>query len=157
MIDLAKLREFLAYNPETGEFRWLKNKSRGHVGGLAGAVVATTGYRRIWFDGERVFAHRLAFALMTGEWPETVDHINRIRDDNRWANLRAATRSQQQGNRKRSAMGTRGIRMFRGKWKAALMLDKKRFVHLGTFETQAQAQAAYDRAAIRHFGEFYAA
>lgn len=37
---------------------------------------------------------------MTGEWPKNqIDHINRIRDDDRWENLREATQSQNSYNR----------------------------------------------------------
>lgn len=45
------------------------------------------------------YAHRLIFFLREGYLPENVDHINGIRDDNRWCNLRQATNSSNQLNR----------------------------------------------------------
>ena len=155
-VDLEKVREYFGYDPSTGEFRWIKNKKKGRIGALAGEIVATTGYRRICFDGKRVFAHRLAYAWMTGEWPETVDHINRVRTDNRWENLRSATRSQQQGNA-RGAGKTRGVYQDRGRkmWRARLTRRHGGNINVGTYATKEEAQEAFDAVAVQHFGEFY--
>jgi len=47
---------------------------------------------------------------MTGEWPATtIDHKDRVRSNNRWSNLRLATKQQQQENRSRARNNTSGV------------------------------------------------
>jgi hypothetical protein len=92
----ARLKELLHYDPESGAITWASRpSSRVKVGMLAGKVHPTQGYRQVRADKSLYYAHRLAWLYMTGEWPAAdVDHINHVRDDNRWSNLRGATRSQ---------------------------------------------------------------
>lgn len=104
-----------------------------------------------------VFMHR----LITGASPDQhVDHANRNRLDNRRANLRFATRSQNGANRKVSRNNTSGYvgvgrRRDSGKWQARLCVEGTR-LHLGIFHDVADAARAYDAAALEHFGEFAA-
>lgn len=49
------------------------------------------GYVRVRVLGARLYAHRVAWLLMTGVWPDEVDHVNRDRADNRWHNLRSGS------------------------------------------------------------------
>ncbi len=78
------LRERLSYCPTTGVLRW---KVGPNAGKPAGGV--KSGYVRIAISGVNVFAHRAAWAITHGKWPnEVIDHINRNRQDNRLENLR---------------------------------------------------------------------
>ena len=78
------LRERLTYCPTTGVFRW---RTGTNTGKPAGHI--KSGYVRIAIGGVNVFAHRAAWAIAHGKWPdEVVDHINRDRQDNRLENLR---------------------------------------------------------------------
>jgi hypothetical protein len=91
-----QLRHNLTYDPLTGLWFWNIRVGRGRNAKKSGDPAGYTdpdGYVRIIPDGERkYYAHRLAFFYMLGRWPEAqVDHINRVRNDNRWENLREAT------------------------------------------------------------------
>src|SRR5438045_2733801 len=70
-------------------------------------------------------AHRLAWLYMTGEMPIEVDHLNLNRADNRWQNLRVATRVQNAANspaRRPSITGIKGVRRLKsGRWYARIM------------------------------------
>ena len=92
MITQSELKELLNYDPATGVFTWLVSRGRVKASSVAGHV-HSRGYIVIMVDGRRHLAHRLAFVYMTGTFPDDqVDHINEIKADNRWINLREATR-----------------------------------------------------------------
>lgn len=140
-----KLRHVLRYDHETGDFTWLRNRNRFLVGEKAGCVWPT-GYVAIKIGGKAYLAHRLAWLYRTGEWPEhEIDHINRDRSDNRFANLRDVTRSL---NRANSAIGANNMSGYRGvhrsgsKWVSSIRVDGKSF-DLGRFESPEEALRAY--------------
>ena len=82
-----KLKKILKYNSETGVFTWLVSKS-GIKRKLAGSI-DREGYRRIGIEGKNYSASRLVWLYMEGYFPEyQIDHINRIKNDDRWENLR---------------------------------------------------------------------
>ena len=88
--DYSRMVEMLDYNSLTGEFTWAKKPNWSiKVGSVAGCIDRKNEYRRIVLDGNAYLAHRLAFYYIYKYWPENeIDHINRIRDDNRIINLR---------------------------------------------------------------------
>lgn len=90
-ITQSQLKELFHYSPGTGQFyRKTSTNSCARIGDKAGSV--RSGYIVIGICGKSYLAHRLAFLYMQGEMPpEQVDHINHIRDDNRWLNLREAS------------------------------------------------------------------
>jgi len=157
-ITIDRVRELLRYNPETGIFLWNAKSSPkspflpgSQAGGISGRYVS------IMIDGRRYAAHRLAWLLITGEWPkEEIDHKNRNTTDNRFSNLREATRAnnaRNQGAQANNSSGRKGIYPSRGRWCARIMVDGKR-IFLGSFRDPDLAAAAYSEAARQYHGEF---
>ena len=150
------LRSILSYDVETGRFVWLKGPRRGRDAGSVGGV----GYCRIGINGKVYFAHRLAWLYVTGSWPgEMVDHKNTIRSDNRWENLRAATRGQNQANSgpySNNKSGIKGVYPSHrpGKPWVASITKNGRCRRIGRYATKEEAAAAYEIAANRLHGEF---
>jgi hypothetical protein len=148
-VDLVELRRCLSYNPDTGDFTWLHPQSnRAAPGSIAGGI-SSTGYLRIGLGGAQIGAHLLAWLYMTGSCPAgQVDHINGIRADNRWSNLRDVPEKHNKQNiRKPTVRNTSGFlgvesRRTPGGWHASIRCNgiKK---HLGVFPTKEEAHAAY--------------
>jgi HNH endonuclease len=99
-LTAERLKALLHYDPETGEFRWrVQAGARRKIGEIGGAV-DRWGYRVIGICGRLYRGHLLAWLFEKGEWPVgELNHINTIKADNRIANLRLATRTQNNGNR----------------------------------------------------------
>lgn len=122
MLTAEKVRALIGYDPEAGLFtRLVVTASSVNVGDIAGDF-DSHGYRRISVLNKRWQAHRLAWLIMTGEWPaDQIDHINGIRDDNRWCNLREVSHQMNQRNLAKysnNSSGIVGVRWHsqRGKW-----------------------------------------
>ncbi len=99
--------------------------------------------------------HRIIINAQNGE---LVDHINRVRLDNRKSNLRLVTNSQNQWNKrinKNNKSGFKGVSFHakRRKWRAAIAHTSKR-IELGLFDTKQEAAIAYNNKAMELFKEF---
>ena len=148
ILTQERLKELLSYDPETGIFTRIKQVSNK---GLLGSVAGTnhrSGYRAIKIDYKQFNEHRLAWLYMTGAFPpKQIDHINRDKTDNRFANLRAATGSENQHNQgkyKSNKSGYKGVSYAksRKKWYAQIKSNSvTKF--LGRFHTVEEASAAY--------------
>lgn len=157
-----ELKEWLHYDPKTGWFVWLKKPAKCILVGSRAGTVDVNGYRYIVVGGKRRLEHRLAWLYMTGEWPfEEIDHRRagkEFRSDNRWSELRPATKSQNGGNRLKKA-GTsscfKGVswKQARLKWKSQIWVAGKS-ITLGYFVSEKAAHAAYAAAARETFKEF---
>lgn len=88
-LTCEQARKRLDYNPETGVFRW---RAGPNAGKLAGRVNGR-GYHQLIVDYHYYQAHRVAWLYVYGEWPaDEIDHINRVKTDNRIVNLRVVSR-----------------------------------------------------------------
>lgn len=155
MITQDRLIELFLYDPLTGEFTRRKARGREPAGAVAGSFDAY-GYQTIMIDGRNYRAHRLAWFYMKGVWPEhEIDHENRIRADNRWSNIRPATRKENSENcplRRDSASGVRGVSWDRRKqrWRAYIRHNYEQH-ELGMHKTIEAAAEARLRAEKRLF------
>ena len=159
MITQIELFKILNYNPYTGLFIWIKSTGRRVKLYEKAGWLETQGYTCIKINRMIYKAHRLAWLYMTGEFPENeIDHINLNRNDNRFFNLRKATRSQNKMNvyvRKDSLSGIKGI-MFEKEtqlWRARIQVRNKR-LNLGRYKNINDAKKAYEEAAKKYFNEF---
>lgn len=170
-VNAGMAQEALSYNSETGCFWWKERPlrhfqdARAHASwnscyaGKEAGSRAANGYLLVSLFKKRYMAHRLAFLIMEGAWPpEDVDHVNGRKDDNRWANLRHASRSENNQNmrrRKDNTSGHRGVSWFknRNKWEAKIAIRGKQ-VRLGYFDRFEDACAARKGASEKYFGDF---
>lgn len=153
-ISAESLRDKMRYDPITGEFFWKIGRRKMNVGSLY-----QNGYIVIMVDGVRYYAHRLAWLYITGNWPAyDIDHINQNRADNRFINLREATRPQNNVNsnlRSDNKTGYKGVfKLENGKYLAHITINRKR-KYLGSFISIDEAVCVRRKAAREAFGEFY--
>ena len=157
ILDADRVRQVFHYDPETGLFTriggtlWKPN----HKGSVpVGRKPGPSGYIHLHMDGQNYPAHRLAFVYMVGRQPiEQIDHINGIRHDNRWCNLREVTAKQNGENcalRKNTASGFRGVYPQNGKWIARIGDAGVRH-YLGIYDTPEEAAEAYKAARAERF------
>ena len=155
MLTQERLKELLKYDPETGDFWWIAERQKGQYAGTQDKG----GYIHIQVDCHRYPAGRLAVLYMTGKWPNgDVDHINKRSDDNRWKNLREATRSQNKANGrkyKNNFSGFKGVcwNARQKKYQGQISCNGRQ-MYLGYFSSPEEAARAYDKKAVELFGEY---
>jgi hypothetical protein len=153
--DPDRIKQALDYNPETGVFTWKMKTSNCIIIGNEAGGVGKKGYHRIRVFGVHWLSHRLAFLIMEGRVPDTIDHINGIPSDNRWCNLRAVTQQENCKNQKRrntNKSGAQGVcRCSRDNelWRANIMVDGKQ-IYLGRFTNFEDAVKARKQAEVQH-------
>ncbi len=145
-----QLLERFTYNPADGTLI-----SDGRESGY----VMKSGYRLLSVKKKRLYAHRVIWCMMTGIWPSVeIDHINQNKSDNRWSNLRLATRQQNARHQNITAKNTSGFKgvSFHKRtntWRADIFVDGRQ-VSLGHFNKPEVAADAYRAAALQNFGAF---
>lgn len=156
LLTAEKLRSLMTYDPSTGVFTRLVTVSSNARSGMTAGSKHKTGYIHIRVNRIDYKAHRLAWLYVHGVWPVgNIDHANGIIDDNRISNLREASFQQNCANartRKDNSSGNKGVKRFKSRWQARIGEGGK--IHLGTFDTRAEAAAAYAGAAKVMYGKF---
>lgn len=159
---LDRLRKLLDYDPETGALTWrsleptdFKEGKRTaqhscriwnsvNAGKAALSCLNELGYLVGGIDYNLAAQHRVIWKWMTGETPKEVDHINGVRSDNRWGNLRHVDRT---GNQRNLALpttntsGVIGVSRNRKAWVATGTVGGKT-VTIGRFPTIDEATVA---------------
>lgn len=139
MIDISYIRSLFKYDPASGILFWDVKRPKVVLGAEAGST-SSTGYKRVTVDGRSYKVHRIIWAIQTGEWPSSdIDHIDGVRDNNKWSNLRLASKSQNGMNRKRTNSNTSGVKGVywhsrASKWAAQVKLNRKVY-YIGLFDS----------------------
>ncbi|MGE8279077.1 MAG: HNH endonuclease [Stenotrophomonas sp.] len=152
LISREDLMKELFYCPSSGHFTWLRRSGARNIGQRAGNT-NFHGYIRIQVRGRSFLAHRLAWLIGHGEWPNgEIDHLNGDRLDNRLCNLRDGSHSANNQNKRipqrNNRSGYLGVFPHNGGWTAAISVNRKNH-YLGTFADPKEAHAAYLAAKAR--------
>jgi hypothetical protein len=153
-----RLLECFSYDAETGVLRWKIRPTNNVAIGAEAGCFDHRGYRVVRLDRKLFLAHRIAWVLHYGVWPEgDLDHENQNKSDNRISNLRLASRTQNIVNApSRSRNGLpKGCYRLRGRrlWYSQIRVDGK-VKRLGTFATVEAAAAAFEQAHRAAHGAF---
>ncbi len=165
-LTVGRLKQFVEYDPETGIFTWKPREVNSKADKIwntrfSGKEAGTKGskYVTIAIYEEEFRAHRLAYLYMNGVWPsQLIDHINGDPRDNRWENLRIASKSQNAANAGlwgHNRSGVKGVSWCKctNRWRAIIRFKGKNY-RLGRFDSKEEAGEAYRAAADRFFGEY---
>lgn len=156
-LTLSRLHELLAFDAESGEFRWKAKRGKSGLGKLAGSK-DRDGYVVIGIDGRVFRRSRLAWWAHHGtEPPAMIDHRDGDRMNDRPSNLRACSPAQNAANRKVTAKSRSGVKgaysAYGGRFRSTVKFQgTAKF--LGYFATAEQAHAAYAEAARSIHGDF---
>lgn len=153
-IPIDLVRSLFLYDPETGSIKWNAVRCGTKFGSEAGTY--HKGYRRVKISGQLVLAHRLAWAIHYGKWPDgEIDHINMDRSDNRIANLRDVARSENMVNRHYPVGESkkRGVSRHKYGWQVCISINGER-KYIGLFKTIEEAHAERLKAESIIHGEF---
>lgn len=158
-LSLTYVLSWLHYDPVLGNLIWVRRPAQKVRAGDIAGTLDKEGYCQVGLGGRIWFAHRLAWFIYFGKFPQDeIDHVNGNRADNSITNLRPATRKQNGRNsRKRMGLSSpyKGVswRSDLGKWQVFIKVDGKN-IYLGSFSDGVEAAKEYDRAAIRYFHEY---
>jgi hypothetical protein len=153
MITQSEIRKLFDYLPNGTLIHKTTRRGGKQKGSVAGSP-HNAGYLQITIDGNKYLIHRLVWLWHFGKFPKQLDHINRIRSDNRIENLRECSYSQNHGNRSLQSNNTSGAK--------GVFLDKRDNVwmvsvageYIGRFKSKSDAIKSYDEKAKEIFSEF---
>lgn len=158
-ITQERLKQVLHYDPGTGIFTWKVPSGRRVKAGQVAGSPTYKGYVRIMVDNCSKRAHNLAWLYVYGEWPkDQLDHINRVKTDNRIANLRESSPLLNQRNLSKACNNTSGVTGVtwsrkESKW-VAQIVDNHKATRLGAFEDFNEAVSARKAAELRLWGSY---
>tara|TARA_R100000951_G_scaffold65450_1_gene55245 strand:+ start:385 stop:927 length:543 start_codon:yes stop_codon:yes gene_type:complete len=120
-ISYQKAKELIKYDPETGDLFWLP-RNETHIKRPSSlktwntrysnkkiTTVDSKGYLFCSIFGKQYRAHRIAWLIYYGEWPNIIDHINGIRTDNRIVNMRSVNVHENSLNRGINSKNKSGV------------------------------------------------
>ena len=167
------LRQLIDYDPETGALVWRVRDVSFFTDGEKPAIAVMNawnsrlagkpalkskgfnGYFNGSIFGKTYLAHRVAWAIHSGAWPEReIDHINGDRSDNRISNLRSVTSKENSENmaiRSDNKSGAVGVcwNARRSRWVAQVSINGKQ-KHIGYFKSKDEATQARAKASAEY-------
>ncbi len=156
---MTDFNRYLSYYPESGTVLWRDSiEVFTSVRGFPAGSPHKEGYRQVKIKGRMYLLHRVIWHMVTGEWPPNdLDHIDGDRSNNKWVNLRLATRQENLRNSsgKLHTSKYKGVSWdkVRSKWVAYCKCDGK-VRNLGRFDEERDAAMAYDNFVKDKFGDF---
>lgn len=156
MVSQTQLQDLFEYR-DGGLYWRVKTNRRIRFEARAGGL-NRHGYRQVRIGGKRYQEHRLIYMMHHGYFPEFLDRINGVRDDNRIENLRPCTFQQNQYNAKtllRNTSGVKGVSLHKRtqRWRARISVNGT-VKSLRYFDTVEEARVAIEAARIKYHGEF---
>lgn len=156
MLTQERVKELFDYRD--GELIWLCDNPPNYMKGKPAGWVTVSGYKETKIDGYCAKVHRLIFLYHHGYTPPEVDHIDGDKLNNKVENLRAATKSQNQRNRKintNNKSGVKGVSWSTSskKWIVQLSDGNSQKVY-GRFKDLSEAKACADKVREQLHGEF---
>lgn len=150
------LKELFEYRD--GKLFWKTSRKNQIKINTEAGCVSTSGYCDIRVNNKLYRAHRLIFLMLKGYLPKYIDHINRIKDDNRIENLRECTQSENLRNTKTYSNNTSGVKGVswkkdKNKWQAFIYLEGKQ-KNLGHYDDLELAELVAQEARIKYHGDF---
>jgi hypothetical protein len=148
------LNELFVYFPETGKLVARHTMGTGRAYHKVGEEVGTlnpNGYRQVTIGRRKNSTHRLIWFLVTGKWPDhEIDHLNGVKDDNRWDNLRDITHRENVCNKRmysNNESGCTGVSWHKGdnRWQASIRQNGK-LRYIGCFDSLEEAIKARQQA-----------
>lgn len=175
LVPIELLRQLLTYNPETGELFWkdrpVEMFAKGNTSQAAnhsafqkryaGKPAFTSKNGNGYFQGtvlsQNLLAHRVIWAMITGEWPDEVDHKDHDGSNNKWGNLRSVSHANNMKNmklRRDNVSGVAGVSWHQRdqRWLVSIKVGNKS-KHLGCFKLKSEAVAVRKAAEAGH--EYY--
>lgn len=155
----AEAKELLHYNPVNGNMTWKVHRNGNALAGDPAGWVENGRYR-IELLGKVYLAHRVAYFIHTGKQPPRfLDHIDGNSLNNKFDNLRVATRRQNNRNKglySNNTTGSKGVTYCAesGKYRARAGLNGRK-VHLGRYDTIEEASKAYEEFTKRAYGDYF--
>lgn len=145
--------KFFNYDEESGLLSWRLPTSKAKVGSPVGSN-CDTGYLRIKVGSKHYAIHRLIWLMKTGKFPDQIDHIDHVRSNNVWANLREVTQTENMYNKGKYKNNTTGVvgvcyETRCSKFRAYIKIPSGN-KHLGYFDTIEEATTARKAAEVQY-------
>lgn len=155
--------EYFDYKDGLLYWKKIRKFSNKKIGDLAGRINSFN-RRDLGLNNRVFYTSRLIFLYHHGWLPDYVDHIDRNTLNEKIENLRAATSSQNQANKEKTtglsskykgvsiAIVNNGYKLYTY-WYSLIYIDNKS-KFLGSFKSEEAAALAYNKEAVKQFGEF---
>lgn len=150
--------------------RKISTSSQAQKGQVIGRVTDKHGYCKVWVDGKARKIHRVIYHMFHGHCPSKerpingktqIDHMDRVRSNNRIENLRAVSQNENQANsiglasldgRTSRYKGISKLRDY-DKWRVRITVNHETH-HIGYFDSEEEAIDAYNKHIVQYHGEY---